>query len=41
MLRFAVTARAETFNRLRDPLAARDIEAAHLPKGTIYLDYTR
>jgi ribosomal protein S6--L-glutamate ligase len=41
MLRLAVTARAETFDRLRDPLAARDIEVAHLPKGTIYFDYTR
>jgi hypothetical protein len=41
MLRLAVTARADTFDRLRDALAARDIEAAHLPKGAIYLDYTR
>jgi ribosomal protein S6--L-glutamate ligase len=30
MLRLAVTSRAETFDRLRDPLAARDIEIAHL-----------
>jgi ribosomal protein S6--L-glutamate ligase len=30
MLRLAVTSRAETFDRLRDPLAARDIEVAHL-----------
>jgi len=30
MLRLAVTSRAETFDRLRDPLAARDVEVAHL-----------
>ncbi|AZH26952.1 ATP-grasp domain-containing protein [Haloplanus aerogenes] len=40
MLRLAVTSRAETFDRLRDPLAARDIEVAHLPAEgrTIRLD---
>jgi len=40
MLRLAVTTRAETFDRLRDPLAARDIEVAHLPAEarTIRLD---
>jgi ribosomal protein S6--L-glutamate ligase len=31
MLRLAVTTRAETFDRLRDPLAERGIEVAHLP----------
>jgi ribosomal protein S6--L-glutamate ligase len=31
MLRLAMTTRAETFDRLRDPLAARGIEVAHLP----------
>ncbi|MFB6102926.1 MAG: RimK family alpha-L-glutamate ligase [Haloplanus sp.] len=30
-LRLAVATRAETFDRLRDPLAARAIEVAHLP----------
>jgi len=42
MLRLAVTARAETFDRLRDPLAARDIEVAHLSADgrTIRLDAT-
>ncbi|MGM0592603.1 MAG: ATP-grasp domain-containing protein [Halobacteriota archaeon] len=30
MLRLAVATRAETFERLRDPLAARDIEVCHL-----------
>ncbi|MFB6122523.1 MAG: RimK family alpha-L-glutamate ligase [Haloferacaceae archaeon] len=31
MLRLAVTTRAETFERLRDPLAARGIDLVHLP----------
>jgi ribosomal protein S6--L-glutamate ligase len=31
MLRLALTTRAETFERLRDPLSARGIEVAHLP----------
>lgn len=40
MLRLAMTARAETFDRLCDPLAARGIEIGHLPaeKRTIRLD---
>jgi len=40
MLRLAVTARAETFDRLCDPLAARGIEVGHLPAEgrTIRLD---
>jgi len=40
MLRLAVTARAETFDRLRDPLGDRGIEVAHLPAEgrTIDLD---
>jgi ribosomal protein S6--L-glutamate ligase len=31
MLRLAMTTRAETFDRLREPLARRDVEVAHLP----------
>jgi ribosomal protein S6--L-glutamate ligase len=31
MLRLAVTSRAETFDRLRDPLAARGVDVSHLP----------
>jgi len=31
MLRLAVTTRAETFDRVRDPLADRDIAVTHLP----------
>jgi ribosomal protein S6--L-glutamate ligase len=40
MLRLALTTRAETFDRLRDPLAARDIEVGHLPATgrTVRLD---
>jgi len=40
MLRLAVSSRAETFDRLRDPLADRGIEVAHLPAEgrTIDLD---
>jgi ribosomal protein S6--L-glutamate ligase len=40
MLRLAMTARAETFDRLRDPLAARGIEVGHLATEgrTIRLD---
>jgi ribosomal protein S6--L-glutamate ligase len=40
MLRLAVTTRAETFDRLRDPLAERGIEVGHLPAEgrTIDLD---
>ncbi len=30
MLRLAVTTAAETFDRMRDPLAARDIDVEHL-----------
>jgi len=42
MLRLAVTSRAETFERLRDPLAARDIEVGHLDAEgrTLRLDAT-
>jgi ribosomal protein S6--L-glutamate ligase len=40
MLRLAVTARAETFDRIREPLGDRGIEVAHLPAEgrTIDLD---
>ena len=40
MLRLAVTSRAETFDRLQEPLADRGIEVAHLPAEgrTIDLD---
>jgi ribosomal protein S6--L-glutamate ligase len=40
MLRLAVTSRAETFDRLRAPLADRGIEVAHLPAEgrTVALD---
>mgnify|MGYP000019881805 FL=1 len=40
MLRLAVTSRAETFDRLQEPLADRGIEVAHLPAEgrTVALD---
>jgi ribosomal protein S6--L-glutamate ligase len=43
MLRLAVATRSETFERLRDPLAARDIEVGHLPtrERTVRLDDPR
>ncbi|MFB6304833.1 MAG: RimK family alpha-L-glutamate ligase [Haloferacaceae archaeon] len=43
MLRLAVATRAETFERLRDPLAERGIEVGHLPAAerTVRLDAER
>ncbi|WP_338739987.1 RimK family alpha-L-glutamate ligase [Haloplanus salilacus] len=40
MLRLAVTTRAETFDRLREPLAERGIEVAHLPAEGRTIDLT-
>ena len=40
MLRLAVTTAAETFERLRDPLAARDIAVEHLQADERALDLT-
>ncbi|MFC6990067.1 RimK family alpha-L-glutamate ligase [Haloplanus sp. GCM10025708] len=40
MLRLAVTTRAETFERLRDPLATREIDVVHLPVEGRTIDLT-